>query len=166
MWRSTIVVGISILVMSSAAAEAKADKRPAGPPPARILNQVIDLLDNDVVLQMEAGERTWESAIFDTSQYNDILLRASTEVERGVIVCNLAWRFSRDQEFLVPGYEINRIPSPGDDGTFVPLTPPTGPVQGLQARVICEINPPPGGDPGPEPVVGTVSDVQVLLRRY
>ena len=135
MLRNITAVSTLVLVASLATAEAgPSTRRPGGPPPGRILNQVIDLLDTEVVFQSATEAATWESPIFDTSQYNDLVLRVSVEAESGSVGCNVVWRFSEDQEFLVSGVDIDVNQLPGDPGTFGRFfIPSSNPVQGLQA---------------------------------
>jgi hypothetical protein len=76
--------------------------RPDSAPPARpipIVNQVIDLLDEEVTLTWGGPDQTWESRVFDASQYNRVGLRVDGEVADGLITCATSWQFTADDAF-------------------------------------------------------------------
>ena len=164
-------------------------------PPPRIVNRVIDLLEDEVALTTEEGSETWMSEIFYTSQFNRIILRSSSEGE-GIVTCEVGWRFGRGEAFRF-SYPMQTFVQP-----VLPLSVPDGvpdlslrqrqyypyyapdassaEVRGLQARVRCtlwdaradygRLEDDPGLiDPNPTdpvvPIVGSLTDVKVLLRR-
>ena len=163
-------------------------------PSTRIVNRVIDLLDEEVELSSEAGSNTWESKIIYTSQFNRIGLRFSSAAEAAWISCRVAWRFSNGEEFqgsipMITAAPLNP-PQELPDGIADPSLRQSYPfyspqldyteVRGLQARVQCWLaqvrvgdfgrlgDDPPLTDPDPTdpiPVTGSLTDVKVLLRR-
>lgn len=170
------------------------DSQP-GPPPSRIHNRVVDLLDDEIVLTNQPGANQWVSESFDTAQFDTIALRFSAEFELGTISCWTEWKYSSEDEFQVGQPSVTKsrgrqlgifdpptrqvyVGRPDGIGDvypgllFNPVTDLTD-VRGLQARILCwvpEAFVPDGiGDdpnlPGAEPASFTLSDVKVLLRR-
>jgi len=137
---------------------------------SQVVNRVIDLLDQDVPLGVASSLEIWESRPFDTSRYTQIVLAVSGEEGTAPILCRVQWRFSREQEFMGGAIPIAMVGTQSPDprtsvGVFgFPIA--SGEIQGLQAKVSCELNPALGNDPGPSPVASILSDVQVLLRRH
>jgi hypothetical protein len=169
---STAVISLAVaaLILCCAApitsARAASGKQPPGknrarPPAAPVVTEIVDLLDGKLFLDEETGETVWRSRVVDTSRFVRIGLRAYGDAQ-GLITCNVAWRFSEDDDFrqTVPwvwfGFTAYQGPDPRVEHSEV---------RGLSARVICELRRS-ALDPGSSlPASGTLTDVKVMLRR-
>jgi hypothetical protein len=164
----------------------KSKKGPQVPASSRVVNDVVDLLDDPALLE-EANDDVWESAIFSTERYRRIFLHVLAESENGSVACRVGWRFAPGDPFVyVHTGNINMgIVRPFEGGArevqrrpefpdlWVQTVPSSalwdpGEVRGLSARVRCVPYSSPGLGEDPtviEPVVATLTDVKVLLRR-
>jgi hypothetical protein len=175
----TVTIVVSFCLLVGPVLAAPPDPSGNGPVHLRIENQVVDLLNEEIVLDSIDGPTVWESESFDTSDYNRIGLRFSTEMEEGFVTCRVCWKFSDDDDFrdgtpAVTLREGNLPYSPwnpfeiGDDPSLrVRVNPYFDPatdfseVRGLQAKVKCslsiividfgDVGEDPGGDEPPEP---------------
>lgn len=139
-----------------------------GPRPARIVNRVIDLVEDAIVLDSAAGDTTWMSRPFDTSQFTRAGIRLVTTEESDAVVCSLWWQFAPDDTFL-PGPPSAGPTLIGDDVRPQPTgLAPIGfsSIFGLRARAVCRLLVllDFGGTEPPPPPTAVISDVKVLLR--
>ena len=130
-----------------------------------IVNRMLDLLDEEIFLEQVGGESEWESPSFDTSQFNQLILKVDSQASSGIVSCTTEWSFGGDDSF-VPGSTFPVFV--GDDAQAqrfaLGLTPQT--VVGLRGRIRCSlVGPDFGGGGTPDPANGVISDVKVLLRR-
>jgi hypothetical protein len=176
-------LGLALLVLTAAVgtlgAQSGSDQTPgrnrsdraappgSGAPQPRIVNRVLDLLDEPVELESSADDPTWQSRPFDTAQFTRAGLRVATESGSDPVTCSLWWQFTAEDEFLPAPAE--RPTAIGDDSRLDPVV--SGPVVfssifGLRARAVCRVVFPDFGQvPPPPPSAAVLTDVKVLLRR-
>jgi hypothetical protein len=148
-----LVAMIALVQTGSRASEEEV--RVPGPPPGRVVNHVVDLLDSEINLDTGTGEILWTSEAFDASQFISIVLRATGESRAGLIVCSTFWLLD-PQDDGSQGLPVAVMNARGDlFGT------PYAEVAGLLAKIACW----PMGLDDMNVASGTLHDVKVLLRR-
>jgi hypothetical protein len=138
----------------------------AAPGHAPIVNRVIDLLDQTIALNT-TGVAQWESAPFDTSQFEWIGLHVSAASADGNVRCETAWRYSADDDPVLGPPSSSTLTEINRGGFLLAVSAaPFSTVIGLEGRIVCRIEL--GGDPRGDPpqASGTITDVKVLLRRF
>ncbi len=151
--------GAAAPVRKSADSESDHDRAPT----RRVVNQVLELLDQPVFVELGTDHGVWESPAFDTAQFDSIVIKSETHPAAGYVFCEFQWKFGPDDWF--PS-SAPVLPTSGNwQYQFEPSPLFYVPVQGLQGRVACLAFPGYvfGGVPGP--ARGTVDHVRVLLRR-
>jgi hypothetical protein len=139
------------------------DRRHRGDPPTWIDNRAIDLLAAPAFLEYGTDHAVWESAVFDASQFDTVVLKAKTEIVAGNLYCAVAWSYGAGDGFEDKSISVPRT---GNAQLVIELPSVTGaPVLGRLGKVMCYSVPGLVRDGVPAPASGTVHQVRVLLRR-
>lgn len=115
-----------------------------------IENVALELMSTPFEIPADNTNHVWSSEYFDTSRFNLIVLKVTSQGYIQQLTCSTCWRFTEDEDCTESG------PVYGYHGSRLPMAS----VSGLEARVICD-----GSASAAYPQGGYITSVKVLLRR-